>query len=287
MSIAVVSRNSDLPTPADWSTMLDMAAHFVESGMLPAHIKTPAAAVMVMQRGRELGVPPGYALNNIVYIQGKATTNSELMLALVYRDHGDGALVFTSTTSERCDVSYRRRSWSAPASFSFTIDDAKRAGLLANKTWQQYPAAMLRARAISAVARMAFPDSIAGMYTPEELGAVIDIDRDGHFVIVEPDDDDDVDPAGQLHDVPDDDEPERSPDFAQAVQNAIDSAGRALIPKHLRWAYLRARDDGVLDVVEVQDAFDRARQRLGIAGKIDDASTRPASAQQELITQQS
>jgi hypothetical protein len=35
---------------------------------------------------------------------------------------------------------------------------------------------MLRARCISAVARMAFPDSIGGMYTPEELGAEVDED---------------------------------------------------------------------------------------------------------------
>jgi hypothetical protein len=45
---------------------------------------------------------------------------------------------------------------------------------------------MLRARCISAVARMAFPDSIGGMYTAEELGAEVDEDGAPIFAHVEP-----------------------------------------------------------------------------------------------------
>jgi hypothetical protein len=41
--------------------------------------------------------------------------------------------------------------------------------------WQKYPDAMLRARCISAAARLAFPDIIGGMYTPEEIGAPVNV----------------------------------------------------------------------------------------------------------------
>ena len=153
-----------------------MSEVLVKSGMLPAHIKTPQAAVAIIQKGRELGIQPMYALSNIVSIQGKPTANAELMLALIYRDHGDNAITFTHSDNTACAIAYARRSWKQPQTYTFTIEDAKAAGLLSNQTWQKYPAAMLRARCISAVARMAFPDSIGGMYTPEELGAEVDED---------------------------------------------------------------------------------------------------------------
>ena len=177
---ALATRNAGamLPDAGTWQTMLGMAESLVQSGLLPAHIKTPAAAVAIIQKGRELDIPPMYALSNIVVIQGKPTANAELMLALIYRDHGDGAVTFTESTNERCVVAYRRRGWSQPRSYAFTIGDAETAGLMKNPTWRTYPAAMLRARAISAVARMAFPDTIGGLYTPEELGAAVDADGD-------------------------------------------------------------------------------------------------------------
>ena len=172
-----------LPSAAEWQTMAQMAEALYRSGMLPAHIKSPQAALAVIQKGRELGIPPMYALSNIVVVNGKPTCNAELMLALIYRDQGSHAVRFAVATAEIATIAYRRRDWSDAQQFSFSMDEAKRAGLLTNQTWQKYPAAMLRARAISAVARMAFPDSIAGMYTAEELGATVEIE-DGDAVIV-------------------------------------------------------------------------------------------------------
>lgn len=177
-AITLHAGNALLPDAQSWKTMLDMAETLVKSGMLPAHIKTPQAAVAIIQKGLELGVPPMYALSNIVHIQGKPTANSELMLALIYRDHGDAAVGFQESTADHCTVAYRRRGWAQPGLFTFTMKEAEAAGLLKNQVWRSYPAAMLRARAISAVARMAFPDSIGGMYTPEELGATVDADGD-------------------------------------------------------------------------------------------------------------
>jgi hypothetical protein len=172
-----------LPTARDWETMLSMSEVLVRSGMLPEHIKTPQAAVAIIQKGRELGIQPMYALSNIVSIQGKPTANAELMLALIYRDHGDDAIRFAETTGKRCVIAYKRRGWKESLSHAFTIEDANTAGLTNGRngaTWTKYGPAMLRARCISAVARMAFPDSIGGMYTPEEMGA--EVDGDGEVI---------------------------------------------------------------------------------------------------------
>ena len=162
-----------LPTPAEWQTVVEMARVMVPTGLLPATIKTPEQAVLVMMKGRELRVPPLHALSNIVIVGGKPACSAELMLALVYRDHGDDAVIVEESTPLVCRVSYKRRHWDARRAFAFSIEDARTAGLAGKGTWAQYPQAMLRARAVSAVARLAFPDSLGGMYTPEELGATV------------------------------------------------------------------------------------------------------------------
>lgn len=171
-----------LPQAADWSTMCQMADVLFKSQLLPKHIQTWQAAVAVIQKGKELGIPPMYALSNIIVVatSGKPAANAELMLALIYRDHGDEAIRFVATTNDLCTISYKRRGWSTREEYTFTMADAKLAGLWgAANNYAKYGAAMLRARCISAVARMAFPDTIGGMHTPEEMGAEVQIDEEG------------------------------------------------------------------------------------------------------------
>jgi hypothetical protein len=166
--------------------MLAMADQLVKSGLLPSSIKSPAAALAIIQKGRELGIPPMYALNNISVIQGRTVTSAELMLAMIYRDHGDGAIQFEETTDERCVVLYKRRSWASPRRFEWSWDDAKRANLIGKDVWKAYPPAMLRARCISAVARIGFPDTIGGMHTHEEMGGEVEVTDSGEIIPVQP-----------------------------------------------------------------------------------------------------
>jgi hypothetical protein len=180
-----VNHGAVLPSVGELQTMLTLADTFVKSGLLPAGIKTSAAALLIIQKGKELGIQPTYALSNIAVIQGKPTAGAELLAALIYRDHGDHALRVTETNDKQCVIEYRRRTWAKPETFAFTMDDARKAELSGSATWKKFPAAMLRARCISAVARMAFPDSIGGMYTPEELGAEVAVDAEGTVTVVQ------------------------------------------------------------------------------------------------------
>lgn len=176
MSNDLAKIQSSALSPAEerqsWELMREQASMLIKTRFLPDAIQTPEQAVMVMMKGRELGIPSLYALSNIVVIKGKPACSAELLQALIYRDHGDDALRFTESTNDACTIEYRRRSWKKPERYTFTIQDATRANLN-SQTWKQYPAAMLRARCISAVARMAFADSIGGMHTSEELGASV------------------------------------------------------------------------------------------------------------------
>jgi hypothetical protein len=186
MSMEIARRQGLLPDADTWKTMMAMATTLVESGLLPSTIKSPAAALAIIQKGQELSIPPMYALSNISVINGRPVVGAEVMLAMIFRDHGDSAIQFEETTDQRCAVLYRRRGWAQARRFEWTIEDAKRAGLL-NKggTWTQYPPTMLRHRCVSAVARLAFPDTIGGMHTPEEMGAEVEV-VDGEVVVVQP-----------------------------------------------------------------------------------------------------
>jgi hypothetical protein len=102
------------------------------------------------------------------------------MVALVQR--AGHKLRVLETTSERCVVEgVRADDPEYVARTEFTLDDAARAGLLGKPAWKHYPAAMLRARAISSLCRFAFADVISGCsYTPEELGA--EVDEEGRVI---------------------------------------------------------------------------------------------------------
>ena len=47
--------------------------------------------------------------------------------------------------------------------------DAVTAGLAGGDNWRKHPKAMLRARALSAIARLVYPDLLLGVYDPDEL----------------------------------------------------------------------------------------------------------------------
>lgn len=173
-----------IPSQSEWSLMMDMAKVLVPTGFLPDSIKTPEQAVAIVLKGRELRIPAMYALAHINIIKSKPSTDSELMLALIHRDHGQRALRIASTDDGQCTAEYRLTGWADVQTFTFTIEQAKQAQLMSNPSWGKYPAAMLRARCISAVGRMAFPASIGGMYVAGELGEDVAVMDDGEVVSV-------------------------------------------------------------------------------------------------------
>jgi hypothetical protein len=174
---------------ASLRVMMAAAERYVASGLLPSTVRTPQQALIIMAQGRELGIPATVALRGIVVVNGKPTCSAELMMALVHRAYGQSAMRVFKTDNEACTVQYRQAGWDGVSEYTFSMEDAKRAGLLKNPTWGQYPAAMLRARAISATVRFAFPECISGVYLPEEMGASVDV-VDGEVVLSEQADDD-------------------------------------------------------------------------------------------------
>lgn len=154
--------------------MQKQASVYLKSGFLPDAIKTPEQAIVIMQKGQELNIPPMQALSHIHVIKGKPTMSAELMLAQIYRNCPGAVIDFVALTNDCCVIEATRPGHRI-AKFSFDMDDAKQAQLLGNPSWKKYPRAMLRSRCVSEMARTMFPDCIAGVsYVPEELGAEVD-----------------------------------------------------------------------------------------------------------------
>jgi hypothetical protein len=162
-----------LPTQQEWNQIKEMCMMAVKSGMLPSSIKTAEAAAIIALKARELGIPLMVGFAHIVVINGKPAMSAELIQAQARKNLP--GLIFNIVKADNtvCIVECQRpERGSKMFTGTFTIEDAKRAGLLGKDVWKNYPAAMLRARAITATLRVVCPDALMGIsHTPEELGS--------------------------------------------------------------------------------------------------------------------
>jgi hypothetical protein len=185
MSNITVQNNqlSLIPAPQEFQTMKELSAMAFKSGLLPSGIKSAEAAMIIMLKGRELGIPAMQAFSHIHIINGKPTMSAELMLTQIYKCLPKAIINFVISDDKICKIEAQRPCGNK-TEWSFTIDEAKKAELLSKEPWRKYTSAMLRARAITIMARAIFPDCLNGVsYTAEELGADIDLDDQGNEVI--------------------------------------------------------------------------------------------------------
>lgn len=157
--------------PATLPEKMDYARALAESGMLPAQYRRqPANLLYALEYAGSLGLHPMAAITGVHVIEGKPSASSALISALVRR--AGHKLRVTGNDQEAVAQIIRADDPDWKFESRWDLDRAKRAGLLGKKVWQQYPAAMLKARAITEVARDACEEALSGMhYTPEELGA--------------------------------------------------------------------------------------------------------------------
>jgi hypothetical protein len=155
--------------PTTFDGVFKLAAALVKSKLLPDAVTTPEAAVLIILKGRELGLPPVYSLANINVIKGKPSLAADLMAALVKRSPVCEYWMLIESTAARAVYETKRRGDPKPTRLEWTIQDAQTAGLSSQQNFRNYPKAMLRARCIAALARAVYPDIVAGIYDPDEL----------------------------------------------------------------------------------------------------------------------
>lgn len=156
--------------PSSVDDGLKLAGILVKSGLMPSHVKTPEAAFAILAAGREMGLSPLQSMRSLYFVEGKVTLSADLIVALAKRHPECEFFRVVEATNESVTCETKRRSDPAPIKMTWTIDDAKRAGLLGKKNWACYPKAMLRARVSADLARAVYPDALMGIFDPEELG---------------------------------------------------------------------------------------------------------------------
>lgn len=153
----------------------DYIARLAPSTILPTAYRGNAAnAFVAAETGAALGLEPLQALASIAVINGRATLSSDLMAAVIRR--AGHTLRIVENSPESVTATLIRAD---DKKFEFTVtwdkDKAVKAGLWGQRgPWSQYPTQMLRARAITEVARQGASEALMGMiYSPEDFGATI------------------------------------------------------------------------------------------------------------------
>lgn len=153
----------------------DYIARLAPSTILPTAYRGNAAnAFVAAETGAALGLEPLQALASIAVINGRATLSSDLMAAVIRR--AGHTLRIVENSPESVTATLIRAD---DKTFEFTVtwdkEKAVKAGLWGQRgPWSQYPTQMLRARAITEVARQGASEALMGMiYSPEDFGATI------------------------------------------------------------------------------------------------------------------
>ncbi len=222
--------------PDRFATMRQMAGILLKSGFLPRAIRTEEQVITILIKGCELGIPPMEALTGIVVIDGKPAVSPQLMLSLINRS-GELRDIAIDSDDQHCTVTMTRRG-RRPHTETFTLADARRMGLASRENWMKQPRVMLRWRAVSACARIVFPDVISGLYTLEEMDAAVAVDDDGGMRAADadieppaaphPGSDSGAPPSGALLPEPDAGQaPEAEPGGAEELDAILRSAAAA------------------------------------------------------------
>jgi hypothetical protein len=169
LPLLVAADEYDGPTTVD--EMKAYATWIAESdgGMLPElYVGKPANIGVAMMHAQRLRIPVMTAIHELWYDGGQVAMKASLIQRLVRRAGHD--LIIGPTDKLRCVVEIRRGDGRTGGRVEWTIGEAIEAGLVANQTWQDYPADCLFARAVARAARRYAADATGGVvYVVEEI----------------------------------------------------------------------------------------------------------------------
>ena len=152
--------------PHTYEDAVRAAKDLVESKLWKGVLDTQQQALMVILAGRELGLGLVQAANTFYVVNGKLGMYSAKKIA-VLRRAGYKVRCTNDPTHAKCaDKTYAE--WTAirdgePVSATFSLDDAKRMGLLDKGEWKKQPENMLVWRAASRLCDREFSDVVGGM----------------------------------------------------------------------------------------------------------------------------
>jgi hypothetical protein len=151
---------------AEFAGLVAMGDQLRRTGFLPAHIKDGVSFAAMVLMGRELGMGTMAACRKLQVIKGTVTERADSQLAR-FKSAG-GRAVFKELTESKAVLVLKHPNGDEHTE-TFTIDDAKRAGLASNDNYAKHPKAMLRSRAITAGLKSIGWEGAVGIYDPDEV----------------------------------------------------------------------------------------------------------------------
>lgn len=159
------------------STTIEMLSGLAErlhkAGVFGQEVTSADKAFAVLLKGHELGFTPMAAAGSIAIIKGKVSLSADATIALCKRSPACLYLRLVESSEEVATYETQRAGDPSPTALSYTIAQAKTAGLTGSQTWRAHAPAMLRARCGAAIARAVYPDLVAGIYDPDEVAEIV------------------------------------------------------------------------------------------------------------------
>lgn len=171
-STEIAVRDDNHRDTDSWVSMLpavgELAQAVNRTDFVPSALRgSQPAVIAAILAGRELNLPPMQSLQHIHVIDGRPTLSAQMQRSLALAAGYEISIVETNTT--RCIVEGRRSANDEWTRITWTMDDAKKAGLAGRQNWQRHPRRMLQARATAELCQLIFSDAIAGMASTEEM----------------------------------------------------------------------------------------------------------------------
>src|SRR5574340_103940 len=168
-----IARRDFTLLPASLGEAREMAEMIAHSDFAPKDYKgKPNNVIIAVQMGADLGLKPMQALQNIAVINGRPSVWGDGALALAmpalesFKEWFEGE---GDDLTAHCRL--RRRGWPDDTMQSFSVKEAKAAGLWGKAgPWTTYPKRMLQMRARSWALRDACSDLLMGLVLAEEAG---------------------------------------------------------------------------------------------------------------------
>ena len=168
-----LSTNNKGFMPTNLSEAMSFCEMLANSNMIPKdYVGKPQNILVAIQWGMEIGLAPMQSLQSISIINGRPSIWGDGLMALVQASplcENIEEYLEGENTANPVAVCIATRKGRTPLTVRFSIEDAKRAGLL-NKgpAWSAYPLRMIQHRARSWCLRSAFADVLGGLQTREE-----------------------------------------------------------------------------------------------------------------------
>lgn len=152
-----------LASPDVLNTAHKLATQICNTEFVPKGLRgSPEKVLAALLLGREKGVGAMTALTHIDVIEGKAGANAALKQALA--ESSGARFRVREFTDTRCVI----HAWSPgdtgdPTIVTWSMDDAKKAGLAGKNVWRQYPRKMLFRRAMSDAVDLVAASAVCGL----------------------------------------------------------------------------------------------------------------------------